>query len=164
MLLQSYEIVLTDNDMRSIPWEIGPSLCLPLEAGASAVVCCWIWHRCSVHFEIADTAGHSLLWKGLGLKVDGKTKTKHEYRHYNRWMNRLHVLSSDYLDFFYLQLLVKGLWSTAQVHRWHKLLHGRQLSICQLTILGSDPIHNQSEFLLLQAEYDLRQHSHQADE
>lgn len=73
--------VLTDNDMRSIPWEIGPSLCLPLEAGASAVVCGRIWHRCSVHFEIANTTGHALLWKGLGLKVNGKTKTKHECRH-----------------------------------------------------------------------------------
>ena len=65
-------------------------------------------------------------------------------------------LASEGFIFFYLQLLVKGLWSTAQVHRRHKLLHGRQLSICQLTILSSDPIHDQSELLLLQTEYDLQ--------
>lgn len=64
--------------------------------------------------------------------------------------------SKGFCFIFYLHLLVEGLRDTSQVHRWYKLLHGRQLSICQLTILCSDPIHNQSKFLLLQTKYDLQ--------
>lgn len=55
----------------------------------------------------------------------------------------------------YLQLLVKGLRCTPQVDWWQKVLHGCQLSICHLTILCSDSIHNQSKKLLLQTEHDL---------
>jgi len=57
---------------------------------------------------------------------------------------------------FDLQLSVKRLGGTAQVHRGHKLLHGCQLSICQKAVLGSDPIDDQSKLLLLQTENDLR--------
>lgn len=57
---------------------------------------------------------------------------------------------------FNLQLVVQRLRDTAQVHRRLKLLHGRQLNISHLTVLGPDPIHNQAEFLLLQTEYDLQ--------
>lgn len=50
---------------------------------------------------------------------------------------------------------MEGLWSSTQIHWGQKQLHGCQLRLCQLTILRSDPVHNQSEFLLLQAEDDL---------
>lgn len=50
---------------------------------------------------------------------------------------------------------MEGLRASTQIHWWQKQLHGCQLGVCQLTILRSDPIHNQSEFLLLQTKYDL---------
>lgn len=84
------------------------------------------------------------------------------YRHYNLRINCFVCifvrigLCVLFFVFVYLQLLVERLWDTAEIHRWHKLLHGCQFSICQLAILGSDPIHNQSKFLLLQTEYDLQ--------
>lgn len=50
---------------------------------------------------------------------------------------------------------MEGLRSSTQIHWWQKQLHGGQLRLCQLTVLRSDPVHNQSEFLLFQTEYDL---------
>lgn len=51
---------------------------------------------------------------------------------------------------------MKRMWGTAQVDGGQEmLLHGQQLSISQLTILSSDSIYDQPEFLLLQTEHDL---------
>lgn len=64
---------LTNDNISPIPWEITPTVCLSIKAGAYALIGGGLPGWWTIDLKIANTANHTLLGEILPLKDNNKT-------------------------------------------------------------------------------------------